>query len=110
MVNHVVDTWQVMCRNAWQRLIHVGHMAHLKAINMVLFIKGGRNKKEKEGKKKVEGKKGKKERKRKERERRRREKKKELASFPPTEDASTDGIHLTEKQSSSTRRQLRVGA
>ena len=49
--------------------MHVGHMAHLKAINMVLFIEGGRNKKEKEGKKKGEGKKGKKEMKRKERER-----------------------------------------
>ena len=56
-------------------------MAHGKFYNMVweLFVKGGSNKKEKEGKKKREGKKGKKERKIKERERRRRkgEKKKE---------------------------------
>ena len=79
MVSHAGDTWQAMCHNAWQRPMHVGHMAHLKAINMVLFVEGGSSKKEKEGKKKGEGKKGKKERKRNERERRRRkgERKKE---------------------------------
>ena len=56
----MVDTWQAMCHNAWQRPTHVGHMAchvstcmaHLKAINMVLFVEGGSNKRENEGKKK----------------------------------------------------------
>ena len=58
-----------------------------------------------------------KERKRKERGRREKEMKgrrkgirKEPASFPPMDDISTNGIHRTEKQSSSTRRQLSVGA
>ena len=64
-----------MCHNAWQRPMHVGHMAHLKAINMVLFVEGGatrrkmkEKKKERErkerkrGKEKREKKKGKKER------------------------------------------------
>ena len=63
------DTWQAMCHNAWQRPMHVGHMAchvcdtwhvmcqhawHMeKAINMVweLFVEAGSSKKEKEGKK-----------------------------------------------------------
>ena len=79
----------------------------------------GEQQEEKGMKKKEEGKKGNKERKRKEREmergkkertRRRGGKRKEPAGFPPTDDASTDGIHQTEKQSSSTQRQLRVGA
>ena len=26
MANHVSDTWQAMCHNAWQRPMHVGHM------------------------------------------------------------------------------------
>ena len=48
-----------MCHNAWQRPMHVGHMAchvstcmaHLKAINMELFVQAGSSKKEKERKK-----------------------------------------------------------
>ena len=68
MANHVGETWQAMCHNAWQRTMHVGHMAchvstcmaHVKAINMELFVQGGGSKKEKEAKKKKKGKKGKK--------------------------------------------------
>ena len=41
---------------------------------------------------------------------RRKGKRKEPASFPPTNGTSTNEIHRTEKQSSSTRRQLSVGA
>ena len=87
------DTWQAMCHNAWQRPMHVRHMAshvcdtwhamcqhawHMeKAIYGMweLFVEARSSKKEKEGKKKRRGKK----RKRKERERRRRkgERKKE---------------------------------
>ena len=53
MAIHVCDTWHAMCQHAW-------HME--KAINMVweLFVEAGSSKKEKEGKKNGEGKKGKK--------------------------------------------------
>ena len=27
MANHLGDTWQAMCHNAWQRPMHMGHMA-----------------------------------------------------------------------------------
>ena len=27
MANHVGDTWKAMCHNAWQRPMHVGHVA-----------------------------------------------------------------------------------
>ena len=85
------------------RMSCVSMYGTLKAINMVLFVEGGSNKKEKERKKKGEGKKGKKGRKRKERERRRRGKRKEPAGFPSIDDASMEKIHRTEKQSSSTQ-------
>ena len=53
-------------------------MAHVKAINMELFVQGGGSKKENKGKKKEgEGKKGKKERKRKEREKEKKGREKE---------------------------------
>ena len=109
MASYVGDTWKTMWLTHGKpcgrhMACHVSTcMAHLKAINMVLFVEGGSNKKENEGKKKGEGKKGNKERKRKERERRRRGKRKEPAGFPSTDDASTDRIHRIEKQSSSTR-------
>ena len=95
MANNVGDTWQVMCHNAWQRPMHVGHMAcHVStcmalenAINIVweLFVEGGSSNKEKEGKKKGEGKKGKKERKRRERRKKKgKEKEGEKESSVPT--------------------------
>ena len=78
MASHVCDTWHAMCQHAW-------HME--KAIYGVceLFIEAGSSKKEKEGKKR-EGKKGKKERKRKEREKEKkgREKEGEKESGVPT--------------------------
>ena len=27
MARHVGDTWRTMCHNAWQRPMHVGHIA-----------------------------------------------------------------------------------
>ena len=88
------DTWQAMCHNAWQRPMHVRHMAshvcdtwhamcqhawHMeKAIYGMweLFVEARSSKKEKEGKKKGEGKRGKEKREREgeERERERRRK------------------------------------
>ena len=80
------DTWQAMCYNAWQRPMHVGHMACmalLKAINMgerfslweQQEVRGGREKR-KGGKEQRKGGKGKeKGRKRKEKERRKEKKK-----------------------------------
>ena len=93
-----------MCHNAWQRPMHVGHMAsHVcdtwhamcqHAWNMEkdiygvweLFVQAGSSKMEKEGKKKGEGKKGKKEKKRKKREKEKkgREKEREKKSGVPT--------------------------
>ena len=63
------DTWQTMCHNAWQRPMHVGHMAHgERYIWGVGVVRTSREQQEGKGrKKKREGKKGKKERKRKER-------------------------------------------
>ena len=70
MASHVCDTWHAMCQHAW-------HME--KAINMVweLFIEAGRSKKEKEGKKKREKERKEREEKKIERRRRKGERKKE---------------------------------
>ena len=87
MASHVGDTWQAMCHNAWKKPMHVGHMechvstcmAHVKAINMEMFVQGGGSKKEKEGKKKKERERKERKRGKEKRERRRRkgERKKE---------------------------------
>ena len=90
MANHVGDAWPDMCHNAWQRPMHVGHMAshvcvtwhamcqhawHMeKDINRVweLFVEARSNKKEKEGKNKKERERKEKKRGKEKRERRRR--------------------------------------
>ena len=69
MVNHVGDTWQAMCHNAWERPMHVGHMESHVSTCMTHgegykygmgVIRRSRKQQEGKGRKKREGKKGKK--------------------------------------------------
>ena len=77
MANHVGDTWQAMCHNAWQRPMHVGHMEKDIFGVWELFIQVESIKKEKEGKKKRGKERKEREEKKRERRRRKGERKKE---------------------------------
>ena len=85
MVNHVSDTWQAMCHNAWKRPMHVGHKAHGMVINRSsqLVRRGGGATKRKGKEKGRKGEKGKGEKKeRKERKKRKRKRKRERGRRP----------------------------